>query len=179
MTIEGIRGIVEKLRKRYGNLCVDELCDALGIAVQHYSMGTSENACKGFYTRQRRIKLAFINSDLDDDTQRIILSHETGHGVLHNDFAVHPFHELVLLDASSKLEYEANIFAAEWLLPDDDVLDLLNSDMSFFQAASELYVPPELLDFKLRVLRQLGYAVNNPLVSNSNFMKNIDRPNRF
>ena len=60
-----------------------------------------------------------------------------------------------------------------------EVLAMLNEDMSFFQAAAMLRVPPELLDFKFRVLKRMGYAMNPPLYSQSNFMKNIDRRDRF
>ena len=59
------------------------------------------------------------------------------------------------------------------------MLDLLNGDMSFFQAAAILRVPPELLDFKFRVLKRQGYAINAPIYSRSEFMKDIDRPSRF
>ncbi len=57
-------------------------------------------------------------------------------------------HDFELFDGVSQCEYEANCFAADYLLEDEDVLEMLNADMSFFQAAAELKVPPELLDFK-------------------------------
>ena len=179
MSIETIRGIVANLRKRYGNIYTDELCDALNVTVLYHGMGKSQDACKGFYTCQSRIKMAVVNADLPEKYQGVILAHELGHGVLHNDYKVHAFEEFEMFDSRSVCEYEANIFAAELLLPDEEVLEFLNDDMSFFQAAACLYVPPELLDFKFRVLKRLGYEVNNPLTSNSNFMKNIDREERF
>ena len=67
------------------------------------------------------------------------------------------------------------MFAAEFLLPDDEVLEQLNDDVSFFGAASRLRVPPELLDFKFRVLKRKGYKViDPPLMCQSNFLKGID-----
>ena len=53
------------------------------------------------------------------------------------------FHDFELFDGVSQCEYEANCFAADYLLEDEDVLEKLNANMSFFQAASELQVPPE------------------------------------
>jgi len=47
-------------------------------------------------------------------------------------------------------------------LDDDEVLALLNEDLSFFGAASRLNVPPELLDFKFRVLKRKGYKIIDP-----------------
>ena len=58
-------------------------------------------------------------------------------------------------------------------MDDNDVLELLNEDMSFFMAASSLNVPAELLDFKFRVLKRKGYMVIDPPTNaKSNFLKN-------
>lgn len=54
------------------------------------------------------------------------------------------------------MEYEANVFAAEFMLSDDTVLEALEMQMDFYQTAKCLYVPPELLDFKLRILQCQG-----------------------
>jgi len=58
---------------------------------------------------------------------------------------------------------------------------MLNDDLSFFQAAAQLYVPAELLDFKFRTLKWKGYKViDAPLMANSNFLKNVkDGGNRY
>ena len=76
-------------------------------------------------------------------------------------------------------EYEANVFAAELLLDSTEVMQVLNQYVTFFGAAKMLHVPPELLDFKFRVLKRQGYAINAPIDSHSDFMKNIDRRDRF
>ena len=60
------------------------------------------------------------------------------------------------LDETDFLEREANIFAAEFLIDDTSLFDVANSQADFFQIASLLNVPPELLDFKLRLLKQQG-----------------------
>ena len=68
----------------------------------------------------------------------------------------------------------SNIFAAEYLLQDSDVLEVLSGDLSFFQAAAKLYVPAEILDFKFRTMKWKGYKViDAPLMAQSNFLKNI------
>ena len=54
------------------------------------------------------------------------------------------------------------------------VLEKLNANMSFFQAASELQVPPELLDFKFRMMKRNGVQiVDSPITANSNFLKDM------
>lgn len=85
------------------------------------------------------------------------------------------FHEIVLFDSTDRQEYEANVFASELLLSDDAVLEALNDDMFFFQAVKYLYVPSELLDFKFRILKRRGYKVESPIVSNGDFMKNLEK----
>ena len=92
--------------------------------------------------------------------QRVILAHEIAHSVLHANITA-AFHE-------------ANLFAAELLLSDDCVLNALNEDQFFFQAAKALYVPAELLDFKFRVMKRKGYKLESPIVSHGNFLKTIE-----
>ena len=59
-----------------------------------------------------------------------------------------------MFDDTDRMEYEANVFAAEFMLSDDEVMESLEMQMDFFQMARCLYVPPELLDFKLRILQR-------------------------
>ena len=75
------------------------------------------------------------------------------------------------------MEKDANLFAAEYLLDDGDVLDILNGDVTFFSAAASLCVPMELLDFKFRVMKWKGYKLTEPPISaRSNFLRNIEVP---
>ena len=85
------------------------------------------------------------------------------------------FHDFALFDTTDQKEYEANLFAAEFLMTDRDVLERLNADVSFFNAAALLRVPPELLDFKFRVLKRKGYkVVDPPITSTGAFMKDME-----
>lgn len=164
----------EKLKAKYDETNPLKLARYMGIKVLFAPMGKSIECCKGFYLTHSRIKTMTINSDLSSDFQRIICSHELGHAVLHNKQAgVKAFHDFGLFDTASTFEYEANIFAAELLLEDEDVIERLNDDLSFFQAASELRVPAEILDFKFRTMKWKGYKIREaPLLSPGNWLKN-------
>ena len=70
-------------------------------------------------------KLIVINSDLPESIQRIIIAHELGHAVLHSDSAISAFHEFAMFDDTDRMEYEANVFAAEFMLSDDEVMESL------------------------------------------------------
>ena len=149
------------------------ICQELGIKVVKTAMGKKTESCKGFYVTNSRIHTIVINSDLSNEFQRIICAHELGHAVMHkNRTGLHAFHDFCLFDSASTYEYEANIFAAELLLDDEDVIEKLNDDLSFFQAASELYVPAEILDFKFRTMKWKGYKMDAPLISTSTWLKN-------
>jgi Zn-dependent peptidase ImmA (M78 family) len=117
-----------------------------------------------------------INSDLPKMIQKIICAHELRHAVLHAQTAgVEAFHDTGLFDTASVAEYEANVFAAELLLKDEDVLELLNDDTSFFSVASMLRVPQELMDFKFHILQRKGHQfIEPPFQSDSKFLRDIE-----
>ena len=124
------------------------------------------------YKRKKHIT---INSDLPAILQKVVLAHELGHCVLHSHSACAAYHEVTLFDSTDRTEYEANVFASELLLEDEDVLNALNDDLFFFQAASLLQVPFELLDFKFRILKWRGYKVDSPVQAQSDFLKHLER----
>lgn len=178
MTIERIRLTALKLKSRYAS--PEEACRALGIRLMRIPMGRDENACKGFFLMQSRVKAIVLNANLTGRVKRIVLAHELGHAVLHAGSAVtRGFHDFCLFDEADNSEYEANLFAAEFLLDDRDVLDQLNGGASFFTAAKLLRVPPELLDFKLRVMKRVGREIEAPYLAQSDFLKRVGKRDRF
>lgn len=77
-----------------------------------------------------------------------------------------------MFDMTYRTEYEANLFAAELLIDDNELLDLLNdNEKSFFGVAKELYVPAELLDFKFHILKNKGYHLKAPYIAQADFLK--------
>ena len=174
MSIDFISKEVLKIKKRYDETDPIQLCNAMKISLIYHPMGLFTTACKGFYMQQSRKQAIVINNQLPKDLQRIVLFHEIGHAVLHKNLqGVKNFHDFTLFDETSIYEYQANIFAADYLMSDEDVLNVLNDNMSFFTAASTLCVPAELLDFKFRVLKRKGYKiVESPLNASSTFLKN-------
>ena len=91
--------------------------------------------------------------------------------------AISAFHEFQFFDNANIMEYEANVFAAEFLLSDEDVLDALENQLDFFGTASLLNVPPELLSFKIRILQRQGYEIESPIIAKSDFLRrDISKP---
>ena len=177
MTYSDICNSVAKLKAKHEETDPFRLCRAMGITLLPQPMGSHETAIKGFYMECKRIKSITVNSDLPEIIQKIIVAHELGHAVLHRTSTVQAFHEVVMFDSSSIKEKEANLFAAELLLEDGEVLEALNQDVTFFSAAAQLCVPMEMLDFKFRLLKWKGYKMlESPIQVNSNFMRNMEVP---
>lgn len=173
LNIDLISNEVRKIKRKYAEADSVKLCQKMKISLIYQPMGLSVGGCKGFYLQQSRQQVIVINSDLTEQLQLIILIHELGHAVLHRKIpGMKSFHDFTLFDETSRYEYEANIFAADFLLADQDVLRILNGDSSFSAAASTLGVPAEMLDFKFRILKRKGYQViDSPLNAGANFLK--------
>ena len=170
-SINYISRTVDKLSKKYKTRDPYELCYALGVRVRLKDLGTG---IKAYYFYQSRIRSIVLNLRVSEPIRRILTAHELGHDRLHKEIAMlKGFHEMELFDMARPAEYEANVFAAELLIDDNELLGLLNDDnKSFFDVASELYVPAALLDFKFRVLKHKGYRIEAPYIANGDFLKN-------
>jgi Zn-dependent peptidase ImmA (M78 family) len=145
----------------------------MGVIVLYQNLGHGDSACKGFYIRKSRKHVVVINDNLSYIVKKIILAHEIGHIILkHEEMgAYHAFH---LYDRTSRFEFEANLFAAELLMEDGDVIDVLkDADLFFESAARTLNVPPEMLDFKFRILKNKGLNIEALNFARSDFLKRI------
>ncbi|MEE1074459.1 MAG: ImmA/IrrE family metallo-endopeptidase [Acutalibacteraceae bacterium] len=169
--VDFVSNKVAELVKKYNTRDPFKLCEELNIKIRYKDLGLS---MKAFYFYQSRIKNIVINNRVEPIVRNILCAHELGHAVLHGELAaMKGFRELELFDSIIPTEYEANLFAAELLINDTELLELLNdSEKSFFSVAKELYVPTELLDFKFRALKNKGYRIESPIISKSNFLKN-------
>ena len=160
---------VTELVNRHHTRCPYELCERLDIYIHHKDLG---HDIKAYYFCQSRIRNIVINSRVSETVKRILVAHELGHDRLHSHIAtLKGFKELDLFDMATPTETEANLFAAELLIQDQELMELLNEEhMSFFEAAKILEVPPELLDFKFRALKQKGYSVQAPYIAAGDFL---------
>ena len=174
MTAELICAEAQRVMEKYGEREPARLAPAMGVIVRREAMGTSKNSCKGFFLCQSRIRLITVNSELPKEVERIILAHELGHAVLHHESAKNSaFGDFSLYEETARFEYEANLFAAEILMDDEDTIEAITEADSFFSAAKSLDVPPEMLDFKLRLLKTKGVIAASPIMARSDFLRNI------
>ncbi|MDR0301732.1 MAG: ImmA/IrrE family metallo-endopeptidase [Treponema sp.] len=170
-SIDYISNTVNRLVNKYKTRDPFEICNALDIRIRLKDLGQD---IKAYYFYQSRIRNIVINSRVSETVRRILAAHELGHDRLHREIAMlKGFQELEMFDTAIPAEYEANLFAAELLIDDGELLGLLNDeDKTFFSVAKELYVPADLLDFKFRVLKHKGYRLNAPITAYGDFLKN-------
>ncbi len=127
---------------------------------------------KGYFLYLSRVAVIVINDSISAELQRVVCAHELGHAVLHKEIAMNSrFQELSLFDNSVRTESEATLFAAELLIPDEELLMLLREDQTVFEAASCLSVPVDLVNVKLQLLRKKGVALCIPMESTGDFLK--------
>lgn len=169
-SIDYISGVVNKLSRKYSTRDPYELCDALGVKIHYKDLGPK---VKAFYVCESRARNIVVNSGISEVVQRILVAHELGHDRLHVEIAaLKSFQVMEPFGLAIPAEYEANLFAAEMLIDDSELLDLLYyDDRTFYSIARALYVPEALLDFKLRILKHRGHEVDAPYQANGDFLK--------
>ena len=127
---------------------------------------------KGMYTILRNRRIIVINSNLPEYMQKIVCAHELGHDALHQTFArSKALQEFMLYDMTSRPEYEANIFAAELLLDDEELFELFKEGHDAQQLAGILNTDINLVALKIASLNYRGYNLRNSVEPRSNFLR--------
>lgn len=76
-----------------------------------------------------------------------------------------------LYNATGRLEREANLFAADFLLGDEEVMDEIHScGANFFSVAQTFNVPSPFFAFKLYSMIERGYVMKLPVDLDSRFL---------
>lgn len=109
-----------------------------------------------------------------DDVMQVI-AHELGHSCLHREqLRLAPIKEYEIFNVRTTMEAEANKFAAGIRIDKSEMLDLLNSERTILQVASEMHVNVNLLIYRIEMLREEGYSFNElPYIPRNNFIGSI------
>lgn len=165
-----IRALVEQLLRehhiRSAPVPVEQVAKALGAEVR---FEPAEDDLSGFLYRDRKLKRAVIgvNADHHRNRQHFTAAHELGHFLLHDFKDIHvdrQFKVWLRSEASSQgtniEEKEANLFAAEFLMPAQflerdiekiGVFDLLDERI-IARLADEYGVSAQAMTFRLSYL---------------------------
>lgn len=104
---------------------------------------------RGFYQYFQRNNIIYLDENLSDQEQKFVLAHELGHMFLHKKA------NAIFMDAKTQLnttkyEMEADLFAIELLLPDDELFDYQESGMEAEQISRITGYGKELIETKIK-----------------------------
>ncbi|OQB25829.1 MAG: hypothetical protein BWY11_00207 [Firmicutes bacterium ADurb.Bin182] len=159
---------IQKLKCKFDTLNPFDIIEDLKINLWfRYGLGN----LKGFYYLTHHQRYIVINADLNERDQLMVAAHELGHDRFHQHLArVSPLKDFMLYDMTSRTEYQANLFASELLIADEEVKECISQDMDYFGLCSTVGFNPQLVTFKLYGMMQRGYKINLPETPNSTFL---------
>lgn len=107
------------------------------------------------------VPFIFLKNDLDPNFERIVVWHEIGHDVLHRSESGESvvFQEFSLFNMNNRMEYEANVFAAQASIDDDSILEYIRNGYDFQQIAKALNSDTNLVALKIDALNLRGYKL--------------------
>ncbi len=138
-----------------------EIADSLNISVVPHNF--SDNISGVFFRKNGKLYLG-VNSSQHEHRQRFTIAHEIGHYILHSQETLHydTHHDTHPSEVSFRAdnissfeETEANHFAAELLMPEDSVQELIESGVTSIQELAEKFdVSKDAMQYRLV---NLGY----------------------
>ncbi|MBS6295947.1 MAG: ImmA/IrrE family metallo-endopeptidase [Dialister sp.] len=137
------RSVVDNLCKKYKTRNPYELIDAMGIILQY---GEHMENVRGFYLYDSRVKLICVGNNLPDHIERFVLSHELGHAIMHKRSSA-PFLQSTFLSVS-RLEREANKFATELMISDEDIME--HWEFTIDEWAMFYGLPREIIELRFK-----------------------------
>lgn len=168
MSLEYITKKGARLVHRYGTRDPFKIAKELGIKVMFVN---DFEKLKGVYRVIKRNRWIFINANLSEWMQKVVCAHELGHDQLHRDFAKGDgLMEFVLYNMDSRPEFEANVLAAQILLPDDEIIEHIYNGYDAEQIARMMGSDINLVALKVATLNQQGYNFRS-IDHNTTFLK--------
>ena len=150
--------IVNRLIDRCGTRNPYRVAKELGINIIYRNFDKQ----RGAYKVLMRNRFIFIKNDLHPVMENIVLLHELGHDALHREEAtkVGGFKEFEIFNMrDNRMEYEANLFAAQISLSDEDFLELAERGYDTQQIARTLNSDINLVALKADTLISQGYRL--------------------
>lgn len=152
-----MKEMVQGLKDQYKTSDPEELVSALSISL--YNRSDFENLL-GMYAVIEGRPCIFLNANMNDQERRTVLAHELGHALLHRPSeGIADLVPFTLFSASSRTEYEANLFACHLLLEEKEIEQLARDGYDVVGIAQILNVDIHLLLMKLHEMQKAGYEI--------------------
>ena len=140
-----IKRLADSLAAKFHTRDPFELASQVDILLLLEPLGS----VRGYYSFCYRQKIIHINQALSYREQRFVCAHELGHALLHPELNV-LFLRTNTLFSTSRLEHEANLFAASLLFEDSVFLPLRT--FSTAEIAQTLGIPAATAADRMRLL---------------------------
>lgn len=139
------KALAVKLAKKHGTNDPFRIVDELGFIVIRAPLVDM----RGFQQKAKRRKFIYINSNLDEQQQRLVCAHELGHHLMHRNM------NRIFMDHSTqfvtqKYENEAHMFSLELLYSDEELAEYATHPISC--AAAYMGVPVELAEWRMSTI---------------------------
>ena len=140
------------------------IVDGMGIFRMEFPMGFTPHSTCGFCSLYEGNPIIVVNSELTTTHKKFVTGHELYHiendqFLLENNSCIRDTFQ----NLSDSAELNANLFAIELLISDENALNAIQEQNSVDFAAMELGIKPSLLAYKLRLLRYKGYPIPEQL----------------
>lgn len=136
-----IKQLVNYYVRKFNTRNPYDLARYLNVEVQVGELGSRA----GCYMFLKNHKCVFLNEDLEENEMRLVMAHELAHSIMHRKENCYFIRNKTLL-LTSKMEIEANAFAAELLIPDELILE--NPGVPMNQIARIAGYCEEIMKFK-------------------------------
>lgn len=138
-----IKRLVDSLVRKYKTRNPFEIISHLNVIVIFYPL----HGVKGFYQYFQRNNIIYIDEALSENEKKFVCAHELGHMFLHKKA------NAIFMDSrtqlnTAKYEIEADRFAMNLLLSDDDIED--NLDFSTAQLSRLFGYTKKLIELRLK-----------------------------
>ena len=141
-----IKNLVNRYVRKYGTRDPFRLAEHLNICVQIGSLG-----CAGCYMFLKNHRYIFLDQDLEEWEQRQVMAHELGHAIMHRKLNCYFIRNKTFF-SQSKIEKEANLFAAELLIPEEIIVE--HQEYTSEQLARVAGYSEKLMELKLSSLHR-------------------------
>ena len=155
MNLLQIADKADYLVKRFKTRNSITICEALHIEVNPMS----SKKLKGLYLYIMRNAFIYLNENLSEFEILWVAAHELGHHVIHPELARQSKRilETSLYDMSTRTEKEANLFAAELLIDEKELLEyIFDYGFTMDQCARAMNIPASLIALKTEIMSERG-----------------------
>lgn len=141
LKVHDIKRLVAYYVRKYDTRNPFQLAEHLNVEVQIGPLGSRA----GCYMFLKNHKCIFLNEDLEEHERMLVMAHELAHSIMHRKENCYFIRNKTLI-LTSKMEIEANTFAAELLIPDDLIHE--NPGMTTAQIARLAGYDARIMEFK-------------------------------